>query len=40
MIEVIQGLPAHVTAFRATGIVTRDGKWLIFSYKFKIDFLI
>ena len=23
MIEVIQGLPAHVTAFRATGIVTR-----------------
>jgi hypothetical protein len=24
MIEVIQGLAAHVTAFRATGIVTRD----------------
>ena len=24
MIEVIQGLPAHVTAFRATGIITRD----------------
>ena len=24
MIEVIQGLPAHVTAFRATGTVTRD----------------
>jgi len=24
MIEVIHGLPAYVTAFRATGIVTRD----------------
>ncbi len=24
MIEVIQGLPPHVTGFRATGIVTRD----------------
>jgi hypothetical protein len=24
MIEVIPGLPPHVTAFRATGIVTRD----------------
>jgi hypothetical protein len=24
MMEVIQGMPAHVTAFRATGIVTRD----------------
>jgi hypothetical protein len=24
MIEVIQGMPAHVTAFRAIGIVTRD----------------
>ena len=24
MIEVIQGLPAHVTAFRATGTVTRE----------------
>lgn len=24
MIEVIHGLPAHVTAFRATGIVTRN----------------
>ena len=24
MIEVIQGLPAHVTAFRATGTVTSD----------------
>lgn len=24
MIEVIHGLPAHVAAFRATGIVTRD----------------
>ena len=24
MIEVIHGLPAHVTAFRATGTVTRD----------------
>ena len=24
MIEVIHGMPAHVTAFRATGIVTRD----------------
>lgn len=24
MIEVIQGLPAHVTAFHAIGIVTRD----------------
>lgn len=23
MIEIIRGLPAHVTAFRATGIVTR-----------------
>jgi SpoIIAA-like len=24
MIEVVQGLPAHVTAFRATGNVTKD----------------
>lgn len=24
MIEVIQGLPAHVAAFRATGIITRQ----------------
>lgn len=24
MIEVIKGLPAHVTAFRATGIVTKE----------------
>lgn len=24
MIEVIQGMPPHVTAFRATGIVTKD----------------
>ena len=29
MIEVIQGLPGHVTAFRATGNVTRDDYYKI-----------